>query len=95
MHLRFTSVVVLIFIGFFGLTVPAAKAQYGSACERLWIERNTIYKRRGYCFNTQRAIATFGNAGCLHDDVEDVPLSPRERARVAEIVRLERQFGCR
>lgn len=73
------------------LTAPAL----AQSCSRLWSERNAIYKDAGYCFKTSRAIRTFGNAGCSFDDIEDVPLSARDRARVADIQRDERDLGCR
>jgi YARHG domain len=31
------------------------------SCAQLWYERNAILARHGYCFQTQRALATFGN----------------------------------
>src|SRR5215831_1675923 len=35
---------------------------FGSqSCSELWHQRNSIYRAAGYCFSTQRAIATFGN----------------------------------
>lgn len=71
----------------------AAFAQ--GACEQLWVERNSIFKARGYCFKTSRAISYFGNAGCVYDVEEMVPLSPGERARVNQIRAMERQYGCR
>jgi hypothetical protein len=64
------------------------------ACQRLWVERNSIYKAAGYCFNTQRGIRYFGNAGCSYDDVRQVPLSAYDRARIADIVAQERAMGC-
>jgi hypothetical protein len=64
-------------------------------CDELWAERNAVYHDAGYCFRTARAIAAFGNAGCRFDDMRDVPLSARDRAKVNEIVRQERQNGCR
>jgi hypothetical protein len=63
-------------------------------CQRLWVERNSIYKAAGYCFNTQRGIRYFGNAGCSYDDVRQVPLSAYDRARIADIVAQERAMGC-
>jgi len=73
-----------------------ASASYASAqsCQDLWVERNQYYKDAGYCFKTARAISYFGNAGCTYDDEGSVPLSRRIRARIAEITRLERRFGC-
>ncbi len=71
-----------------------AQAQYSaSSCGELWYARNEIYKDAGYCFRTQRGIRAFGNAGCRHDDIEDVPLSANQRREVAEIQRWERAQG--
>jgi len=69
-----------------------ARAQ---TCDELWFERNSIYKRAGYCFKTSRAISTFGNAGCLYDSEYELPLTRGQRERIARIVRLEREIGCR
>lgn len=77
----------------FGLAQIAPAA--AQSCSQLWTERNAIYKDAGYCFKTSRAIRTFGNAGCSFDEIEDVPLSARDRARVADIQRDERMMGCR
>lgn len=74
-----------------GIAMPAANAQ---SCQALWAERNGYYKEAGYCFKTQRAIAYFGNRGCVYDDEADVPLSANARGRIAEIKALERRFGC-
>lgn len=63
-------------------------------CDILWEMRNGIYKERGYCFRTQRGIASFGNAGCQHDDMGVVPLNAYERANVAAIQQAERMKGC-
>jgi hypothetical protein len=65
-----------------------------AACSSLWYERNQIYKDGGYCFKTSRAIRAFGNAGCSYDDINDVPLSARQRAAVRDIVAQERRMGC-
>jgi hypothetical protein len=73
------------------LAAPPADAQ---SCQQLWVERNSYYKRHGYCFKTQRAIAYFGNAGCRYHNEGAVPLSSAERARIAQIQRLERTYGC-
>jgi hypothetical protein len=70
---------------------PPANAQ---SCQQLWVERNSYYKRAGYCFKTERAISYFGNGGCIYRNEDDVPLSGGERRRIAEIKRLERSYGC-
>jgi hypothetical protein len=77
-----------------GLAVSAANAQ-GRICHRLWVERNQIYKDYGYCFKTERAIRYFGNRGCRYEYQEDVPISRRDRARIADIQAEERDLGCR
>ncbi len=75
--------------------VQIAHAAYiDESCEDLYVLRNEIYKARGFCFKTPRAIATFGNAGCQYDDINGVPLSAAERRRVADIQRAERLNRC-
>ncbi|TGD96221.1 YARHG domain-containing protein [Methylobacterium nonmethylotrophicum] len=64
------------------------------SCDDLWYERNAIFKAAGYCFRSARGIQIFGNAGCRFDDEADVPLSARQRARVAESLASERRLGC-
>ena len=86
--------------GWFGAPLVAAlicvstPSQAQDMCYELWLERNQIYKDAGYCFRTTRAIRTFGNAGCSYDDVRDVPLTPRDRQRINQIVRMEQSYGC-
>jgi YARHG domain-containing protein len=63
-------------------------------CFRLWEERNSYYKDAGHCFKTARAITYFGKAGCQYDTEACLSLSRGVRARIAEIVRLEAQYGC-
>jgi hypothetical protein len=80
-----------------GVALPLLLAPSPAAaqsCEDLWYERNSIYKSAGYCFKTRRAISAFGNAGCIYDRQEDVPLSASERRRVDAIVRQERAYAC-
>jgi hypothetical protein len=84
---------MLIVAGRVALAPRTAQAQ--GVCQRLWVERNSIYKQNGYCFNTPRGVRHFGNAGCQYDDVNQVPLSGYERQRIAEIVAQERAMGCR
>jgi YARHG domain len=86
------------FAALVGLATLAAAVEptfaYDDKCNQLWVERNSIYKERGYCFKTERAKDHFGNEGCMHHDEGAVPLSDHERTRIAEIQRLERDFGC-
>ncbi|GJE62560.1 YARHG domain-containing protein [Methylobacterium trifolii] len=76
------------------LVLAASPAAADFPCDELWGERNATYKDAGYCFKTQRGIQAFGNAGCQYDDIADVPLSARDRAKVADIQRRERENGC-
>jgi YARHG domain len=73
------------------MTAPSADAQ---SCQQLWVERNSYYKRAGFCFKTQRAIAYFGNGGCVYWNEADVPLAGWQRQRIAQIRRAERAYGC-
>jgi YARHG domain len=63
-------------------------------CEQLWLARNRLFKEAGYCFKTPRAIAAFGNAGCLYDDVSAVHLPAEKRSFVEAILRAERLKAC-
>jgi hypothetical protein len=77
-----------------GLSLIVASEARAQSCGELWHQRNSIYKEAGYCFRTPRAIRAFGNAGCSYDSEYDVPLSPRQRQRVASIRAMERDLGC-
>jgi len=82
-------------LGFMIAGIQPAQAQRGGyanmSCNQLWYERNLIYANRGYCFQTQRAIRTFGRR-CYPPYGQ---LSRAEHGRVAEIQRWERRRGCR
>jgi hypothetical protein len=87
---RLLIATVALVAGCIGFT-SIAKAQ---SCQELWIERNSYYKEAGYCFRTAPAIQYFGNGGCIYDSEARVPLSRTVRARITEIKRLERVYGC-
>lgn len=63
-------------------------------CQPLWEVRNWIYKENGYCFRTPKAIEAFGNAGCVYDDVAQVPLNEIERSNMKAIKSVETKKGC-
>jgi YARHG domain-containing protein len=63
-------------------------------CQPLWEVRNWIYKENGYCFKTPKAIKAFGNAGCLYDDITQVPLNQFEKYNVKAIKKAEAKKGC-
>ena len=51
----------------------------GLTCSELFIARNEIFHRNGYCFSTPRALANFETAGCktTNQDPASVPSFPR------------------
>jgi len=61
------------------------------SCRDLWVARNEIYARNGYCFKTRRGRNYFGNAGCY---TSNPPLNRFERSNVARIQRWERRCGA-
>jgi hypothetical protein len=63
-------------------------------CGQLWHQRNSIFKVGGYCFRTPRAIGSFGNAGCKYENINDVPLSDRDRQLIGAIRVTERAKRC-
>ena len=75
--------------------VMTSQTAFAQSCQDLWVERNSIYKDRGYCFKTSRAISYFGNAGCRYQYEEDIPLSRGARARLAPQKPQERRPGGR
>lgn len=64
-------------------------------CEQLRDVRNWIFKARGYCFKTPKAVADYGNEGCVYDDEAMVPKNDYERDNLIAIARLEAERGCR
>ena len=78
-------------------TLTAAEAPRAGRvlnCRELWTERNSYYKKAGYCFTTPRAAAHFGNEGCQYKNVASIPLPRDVRSRITEINALERRQGC-
>jgi YARHG domain len=72
------------------ITFGAATTATAQSCNALWHERNAIYARNGYCFETARARAVFG-PGCFPPYGE---LSGWDKERVNELQTLERRNGC-
>jgi hypothetical protein len=92
-EMRFIATVSTLLVSAATLAAAVAPA-YAQSCQQLWVERNSYYKARGYCFKTDRAIDYFGNGGCRYQNEGQVPLTRGERNRIAEITRLERASGC-
>jgi YARHG domain len=91
--MRLATIVATVALAATALAMEAAPAN-AQSCQQLWVERNSYYKRHRYCFKTQRAIAYFGNGGCIYHNEAAVPLSRAERERIGQIQRLERAYGC-
>lgn len=64
------------------------------SCDNLWQIRNQIFKSAGLCFKTPRAIAQFGNAGCLFDEEPLVPLNDYQRYNTRLIRDIESRKRC-
>jgi hypothetical protein len=73
-----------------GIIIGIAGSASAQSCDGLWYERNSIYARNGYCFQTARARAVFG-PGCVPPYGQ---LSGWEKQRVNQIQTLERRMGC-
>lgn len=73
---------------------PIVKDVADYDCEQLWFGRNSVFKEAGYCFKTPRAIAAFGNAGCQHDDISAVILTPENQTFVQKVQSYERAKAC-
>ncbi|MCJ2068217.1 YARHG domain-containing protein [Methylobacterium sp. J-030] len=76
------------------LVLCIASGAQADDCAEAWYQRNLIYKQAGYCFRTDRAIRTFGNAECRYDSMRDVRLSPQEQRAVARLQAFERAHAC-
>ena len=75
---------------------PAALAKAsGDTCESLWLRRNTIWKRNGYCFTSTKAKQALGNAGCSRDQAAArAAMSPTDLAEVDALSAKEQGMGC-
>jgi hypothetical protein len=65
----------------------------GLDCDQLWVARNEIFHRNGYCFQTARGKAYFDNSGCRTSN-QNI-LSALERRNVDLIQAQERRRNCR
>jgi len=83
------AALVAVLLSAMGGAAPAQEAA-DLSCGELWHERNAIYARNGYCFETERARAVFG-AGCFPPYGR---LHGWEKRRVQELQMWERRRGC-
>lgn len=72
--------------------LDARTKQLESLCQELWRNRNMIYKASGYCFKDPRAVAAFGNAGCVYANEEALQLSAEVRQVIASSLTTETQY---
>jgi hypothetical protein len=62
-------------------------------CPTLWVARNEIYQRSGYCFFTPAGVAYFGSSDSCNPEIDD-PASEIGMSNVKLISRMERRKGC-
>lgn len=70
--------------------VLSGAGAHAQSCGQLWYQRNAIYADAGYCFQTARARAEFGE-NCFPPYGR---LTPSQQARVNIIQRQEDMRGC-
>jgi tetratricopeptide (TPR) repeat protein len=63
----------------------------GLSCDQLWVARNEMFLRHGYCFETPRALATFGNDGCRTTKQDILTAIERSNARTLRAAEVRRQ----
>ncbi len=70
----------------------SADELYGLSCDQLWVARNEMFDRHGYCFTSGRGQSFFDNADCSTSDAGI--LNKTEKANVATIKEVEAAQGC-
>ncbi|MDB9943430.1 DUF4424 domain-containing protein [Octadecabacter sp.] len=60
-------------------------------CRNLWLQRNEIYNRNGYCFRNMAAKVLFDNSDCTSDGIE---LDNHDQQLVSELLSLESKNEC-
>ncbi|MEM8838535.1 MAG: DUF4453 domain-containing protein [Pseudomonadota bacterium] len=74
-----------------GLLALMQTARADPYCLELWFDRNAIFDRAGYCFNSSLGKTVFDNSDCISQNVQ---LSGEAERQVGEIRREERANGC-
>lgn len=65
---------------------------YNLSCDELWVARNEMFDRRGYCFTSGRGQTYFDNSDCTTSS--SGILNKAEKANVATIKQVESEKGC-
>ncbi|SFT49818.1 DUF4453 domain-containing protein [Sedimentitalea nanhaiensis] len=74
------------------MLVPVTPVLADGACDDLWMTRNHVMDRAGYCFGSVLGQTVFDNSDCTGRQVE---LSPSETDIVQKVQALEARIGCR
>jgi hypothetical protein len=82
--MRFLTAVILM------LTPMAAVAD--ALCDELWLTRNTVFDRAGYCFGSDLGAAIFDNSDCTTSSPK---LDTEGEMIVAQIREVETEFSCK
>lgn len=70
----------------------SADELYNLSCDELWVARNEMFDRRGYCFTSGRGQSFFDNADCTTSSQSI--LNKTEKANAAVIKQVEAEKGC-
>ena len=73
------------------LCLAAAPVSALEICEDWWFTRNLIFDRAGYCFGSELGKTVFGNADCTSTSPA---LTEAEKALVARLRQMEKDYGC-
>ena len=74
----------------------ARSPQPQETCDSLWLQRNAIFARNGYCFQGARGRQAFSNVGCrVGLSAGQIPLSAAERQEVQRLTARESALQCR
>ncbi|MFO1171227.1 MAG: caspase family protein [Hyphomicrobiaceae bacterium] len=65
---------------------------YNLSCDELWVARNEMFDRRGYCFTSAKGQSFFDNADCTTSSQSI--LNKTEKANTITIKQVESEKGC-
>lgn len=66
---------------------------YNLSCDELWVARNEMFDRRGYCFTSAKGQSFFDNADCTTSSQSI--LNKTEKANTITIKQVESEKGCK